>query len=136
VALSGLVALDETSDDPVHVVAGVAAQIETVDQSWGLTRTAQVNVSVANRTRNRAALPSAVVRNSTRVNASGFPYGRMYVRGQRHDGSRHLVNRYLAVDVMLRNCQRPRIDVQPVAVQRAENAGDIVGVLSAKASFI
>jgi hypothetical protein len=37
---------------------------------------------------------------------------------------------------VLRNCKRlPRIDVQPVDVQRAKNTRDIVSALSAKAGF-
>jgi hypothetical protein len=61
---------------------------------------------------------------------------RCAVRRQRHDSGRHLVRRYLGVDVTLRNCQRLLgIDVQPVNVQRAENTCDIVSALSAEAGF-
>jgi hypothetical protein len=71
------------------------------------------------------------------VMETGAELHRCAVRRERHDSGRHLVKRYLAVDVTLRNCQRLLgIDVPPVNVQRAENTCDIVSALSAEAGFI
>jgi len=53
----------------------------------------------------------------------------------RFDRSRQLVNRYLAVDVALRNCHRLSIDFRSFEMQRFKSPRNIVSTLSLKPVF-
>jgi hypothetical protein len=63
-------------------------------------------------------------------------HGLRHVRRARFDHSRQLVDRYLAVDVTLRNCHRLEIDIRPLEMQRLKSARNIVSALSPKPVFL
>ena len=53
-----------------------------------------------------------------------------FVPGARFNRSRELVERYLAVDVTLRNCHRLSVDIQSLEMQRFKSAHNTVSTLS------
>jgi hypothetical protein len=58
-----------------------------------------------------------------------------HVRRACFDRSHQLVDRYLAVDVTLRNCHYLEINIRSFEMQRFKNARNIVSALSPKPVF-